>query len=152
MTESVVKSDTLEFLNQLDELSRLYLELLDLTRAQCEAADAYDGVSGILERKQALMRDIDAVGLDFVSLRERWAEAREALPEERRAEVGEKIKSLQATLREIIEMENRWHEKVAVRKEETLNQIRKLQGGRKIARAYGGAPRESGARFLDKTE
>jgi len=152
MAEIIQNTDAAEFLRQLNELSGLYCELLDLTRLQCESADAYEKMSGVLERKRAVMQKIDAVGLDFAVLRERWAEAREALPEEQRADAGEKIKALQNTLRELIEMENRWHEKVATRKEETLNQIRKLQGGRKIARAYSRHSREADTRFLDKTE
>jgi hypothetical protein len=152
MTELIQNIDAAEFLRQLNELSGLYGELLALTRLQCESADAYGSMSGLLERKQVMMRKIDAVGLDFTALRERWVEAREALSEEQRADAGEKIKVLQNTLRELVAMENRWHDKVATRKEETLDQIRKLQGGRKIARAYGRPQSEADTRFLDKTE
>lgn len=152
MTETLQNTNAAEFVKQLDELGRLYAELLDLTRQQSESPDVYHDVSGALGRKQEVMRKIDAVGLDFTSLRERWAEARESLPADERAEAAEKIRSLQSTLRELIEVENRWHEKIASRKEETLDQIRKLQGGRKIARAYGRPAREADTRFLDRTE
>jgi hypothetical protein len=152
MANTVGEAQPAEFLRQLSELGRLYGELADLTRAQCEAGDEYANIAGILERKQELMRGIEAVGLDLAGLRERWAEVREGLPEEQRSGVAGEIKALQATLREVVEMENHWHEKIASRKEETLNQIRKLQGGRRIARAYGHAAREAQSRFLDQTE
>lgn len=152
MTATTQEISATEFLRRLADLTCLYGRLLELTRAQCESADAYGDIAGVLESKRALMRQIDAVGLDVATLRERWNEARESLPEERRAEAGELIRLLQSTLRDLIEAENRWHDGVASKKEETLSQIRKLQGGGKILRAYGKPAREVGPRFLDKTE
>lgn len=152
MTETIQKAGAERLLAQMRELQALYGGLLDLTRVQCEAGGAYDGIGDILGRKQSLMRRIDAVGLDFASMRERWEEVRETLPDGERAEAAEIIKSLQSTLRTIIEMENRWQSDVMERKTETLDHIRRLQGGRKIARAYGSPARETDPRFLDKTE
>ncbi len=152
MTETTHGIDSVQLLRQMRDLRELYGELLDLTRAQCEPSDACEGIGDALERKRSVMNRIDSVGLDFVSLRERWEEVRHSLPHEQHAEAAEIIRFLQSTLREIIEMENRWHTSVLARKEETLDHIRKLQGGRKIARAYARPAAGTDTRFLDRTE
>ncbi len=152
MTETIQKTDSARLLAQMRDLRQWYGRLLDLTRLQCGSTDSYEGMDDILKRKRSVMEEIDAVGLDFASMRERWEGVRESLPEGERAEAAETIKSLQSILREIIEMENRWHGGVLARKEETLHHIRKLHGGRKIVRAYGRPAAETAPRFLDKTE
>ncbi len=140
------------FINDLEEAEAIYRRLLGLTRNQSETLRS--GVSPeLLDLVRAKEEELDRLAKLEARMgpaRTAWAELKERISGELRAEVQAVVGRVESVLRELLQTEETEGRCLAEKREETLAQIRRIDSARKVRGAYGGMP--SAPALLDQKE
>lgn len=116
-------------------------------RALLDANDL-DGLLRLIERKRALMEEIDAIKREMAGLPERWAELRGRLPADEVRKVEEVVEETRLLLERILKIEEADRQRIEQGREGRGEELRKLHQQRKLRDAYG-QKGEGETRFLD---
>jgi hypothetical protein len=102
----------------------------------------------LIERKRALMEEIEAIKRDTGGLLQRWPELKPGLPAERVRAVEQVVEETRALLERILRLEEEGRSKVERGRGDKAEEIRQLQKQKRLRDAYG-QKEEGESRYLD---
>ena len=100
--------------------------------------------------KETEMARIESITDEIAPLKKSWSEWRDGLDQGLRLEVETEMTRLEETLRRLIDLESRGQEEAAKARAETAEKLRRVEGGRRVQRAY--KPSSVPPRYLDKSQ
>ena len=142
-----------QFLGNLQESEIIYRRLADLGREQGRVLDAGDPeeLMSVARSKECEMARLEIVEEAGREIRASWSAIQESVPEVARQAVREAAARVETVLRGLLALEKQQRQSILEQKEATLENIRRLEAGRRVQRAYGGGA-SSVSGFLDQRE
>lgn len=136
----------------LERQAEHYRKVLDLSRRQVAAVREgdTDALMTILSEKQTLMKAIEAEAAAGAPALEAWDAAKGNLAAEERQPVETVHQEIKTILAEVLQMEEEGRAALGNRSDAQGQQLRNMQRGKQMLRAYGTAPPvDRGGRFTD---
>lgn len=132
----------------------LFAKILDLSQRQLKLIEAgeTDDLLRLLGEKQQLIARNEAINHVLVPLRPVWERQRENAGPRLRQPIEQTLEELQRLLTAVVELENRAQSQAQDAKEQTGQQVGRMQTGKAMLKAYGGATRRAApptARYHD---
>lgn len=121
-----------------------YEEMLAISEGQRETllGDDPDALLDLVRRKQRVMERLEGIDRRMSDARGRWAEARDAVAADLRAEVDRRADEVASVLSRLIAAEEEAARMAGALRDETLGRLKKQADTQKIRGAYG--PRDAG--------
>jgi hypothetical protein len=139
----------------LREQHEIYSELELHTRRQGEIliGGKTDQILALAQAKESTLARIESIDSRKAPLKERWRGERDDIPQASRDEIQAELDRLHLTLRGLIALESEQQQRVDAARGETADQLRRIEGGRRVNQAYGTASTTAPApKYLDRTE
>jgi hypothetical protein len=133
----------------------IYAELEDLTSRQGEIllGGRTEEILALARAKESTLARIDAIEARISAHKRRWSEERDRLPASLREAVQSELDLLHVVLGGLIALEGEQQRRVETVRRETADQLRRIEGGRRVHQAYGAPTGPAPApRYLDRTE
>ena len=148
----VPKPDGENIAADLERESRLYREMLEISKKTLEGVRAGDGeaAAAAVKAKQDILRLLDEVEARLRPVRADWRQISAAISEADRRRFEETMREIQAVLEEIIEVENEVQRQIEARRGRVIEKLRGVQGQKNLKRAYGQKQDGDSTRFLDE--
>lgn len=130
----------------------LYQTLLDLVKSQTEEISTgnIDPFVLLQEEKKRIIEEIGQIEVEVAPLKELWEMHREDVADTHREKVRTVVYEIRKILEELLTLESHSQKELGIMKDETGEQIRGLDAGRKAARSYRQSPEER-PRFMDES-
>jgi hypothetical protein len=103
-----------------------------------------DALLGLVDRKRALLEEIEDLERDLLPLKARWPELKAALGDAERAAVECALTEIKGLLGEIVRLEEEGRLLMEGRRSSAEDEVRRLLQRRRAQGAYGGAPGAGG--------
>ena len=158
MSERPVHDDRIERARTLRaallEQRQIYLELEEHTRRQGEIllGGRTEEILALARAKESILERVERIETSIAPLKERWRSDRESLPAVVRDEVESALDGLHDTLAALISLEGEQQRSVESARLETAEELRKIDGGRRVHQAYSAPNAAAPPRYLDRTE
>ena len=138
------------FLEALRRQQAKYRELAALAQEQKKVLGGtdVDALMGMVERKRAIMGDIEALEKALAPTKGRWSELRASLDEPVIREVEAAVEETKTLLQALVRLEDEAREVLERQRAATANQLKELMTKKRARGAYGG-PGGTGPRFID---
>ena len=139
----------------LREQRTIYARLEECTRRQGEIllGGRTDEILELARTKESTLDSIETIERRIAPVKARWRDEREGLPEEVRASVESELDALHRVLEGLIALESEQQRQVDAVRSETAENLKKIEGGRRVNQAYGSpAQKPASPRYLDRTE
>jgi flagellar biosynthesis/type III secretory pathway chaperone len=142
-------TDVARFLDGLRRQQERYRGMIAVVEEQTKLLSArdVDGLLALIERKRALMAEIEALEKDLAPVKERWAEVRAGLDEAARRELDEAVDRTREVLATLLRLEEEGRALMQQRRDATADELKALMTKKKARNAYG-AP-GAAPRFYD---
>jgi hypothetical protein len=140
-----------EFLEVLARQQGKYRDMRALVEEQRRVLEGtdLDALLGLVDRKRALLAEIEALESELLPLKSRWAELRaEFAPGELRR-VEEAVEETKRLLGEIVRLEDEGRAAMERQRAEAAGDLKDLMMKRRARGAYGGGPAGPDPRFVD---
>ena len=143
-------TDVTGFLEGLRRQQARYRDLAAVAEEQKRvlAASDIDGLMGVVERKRAIMGEIESLEKDLAPTKSRWEDVRRELDEPTIREVEAAVEETRRILQELVRLEDEAREALEKQRASTAEQLKDLMKKKKARGAYGG-PAASDPRFMD---
>jgi flagellar biosynthesis/type III secretory pathway chaperone len=133
----------------LEDLALLrshYVELQRMAARQQEAVAAADVASlqRIVDEKQKVLGQIQQIS----ARAQAWRRQAEGLQDPERDSVNRAVASVEEELRRLLELEEQTQRGLVRQRDDTSDQLKRINQGRKARRLYGGGA--GGERFIDR--
>ncbi len=138
------------FLDVLLRQQQKYRDMAALVADQklvLEGADL-DALLGLVERKRALLADIETLETEFAPLKARWSELKAGLTPEELRTIDAALAETKRLLADIVRLEDEGRLLMERQRSSTAVEIKDLMVKRRARGAYGGPP-AGGPRFID---
>jgi len=110
-------------------------------------------ILALARAKESTLARIDGIDARIAPHKQRWPYERDRLPGALRDAVQEELDRLHETLAGLIALEGEQQRQVEAVRRETADQLRRIEGGRRVHQAYGTSTASAPApRYLDRTE
>jgi len=138
------------FLDGLRRQQQKYRELAVVAEEQKKVLGAgdIDTLMGVVERKRAIMDEIEGLERELAPVKGRWAELRADLDAPAIREVEEAVEETKRILQELVRLEDEARLALDAHRATTAEQLKDLMKKKKARGAYGGSS-GSGPRFMD---
>ncbi len=132
----------------------IYETLVDLTRRQDEILrrGETEEILRLARAKEAEVDRIERIESVLSPLKRRWTEIRDQVAEAHRDRIEEELGKIEGVLRTLIDLENQGQAGVEAIRRETADSLRKVDGGRRVQKAYHSPRAQAPPRYLDRTE
>jgi flagellar biosynthesis/type III secretory pathway chaperone len=127
-----------------------YLEIAQVSGEQNRlvAAGDVDAILALVERKRALLAEVEAVDRELAPVRGRWEELRATLDPATRAEIESAVEETKRILQDLVRAEDEGRAALEARRQTTADELKDLMKKKRARGAYGGPP-GGDPRFLD---
>ncbi len=128
----------------------IYQVLAELTHRQGKilSEGRTEEILQLARTKEHELARIEEIEVHLAPLKKNWPEFRERVSDSLRTQVEKELAAIEEVLRELIDRETEGQSEFEQKRKHTAEQLRKLEGGRRMSQAYGaGAPQKT--RFLD---
>ena len=141
------------FVAALREQKEKYREMVTLVEGQTAlmASGEPDALMGLVERKQALMGEIEILEKDLAPVRAKWPELRSGLDAGAIGDVETAVGETRSVLKQLVTLEEEGQALLMKRRTTAEDRIKDLMTKKKARGAYGGEAGED-PRFLDRTQ
>ena len=144
------------FVAALREQKEKYREMVGLVEGQTAlmASGEPDALMGLVERKQALMGEIEVLEKDLAPVRAKWPELRTRLDAGAIGDVETAVGETRSVLQRLVTLEEEGQALLMQRRSTAEDRIKDLMTKKKARGAYGAYGGEAGEdpRFLDRTQ
>ena len=146
-------TEAARFLDALRRQQEKYQLMLGVAREQKALLEASDvnGLLALVERKRALMGEIEELEKEQSALKEKWTEIRSGLDADTLRRVEEAIEQKRQVLEALVRLEDEAQALMMKQRESTAEELKGLMRKKKARGAYGG-PGGSDARFIDDSK
>lgn len=142
------------FVADLQEIQALYTRLTELTRDQSRILQ--QGVSEDLlhlaEAKEREMARLEVIEERMRGTRDVWESVQSRLSEHQKSTVKSLMEAVSQVLKDLVALEEEENRRLLEKREETVQEIRRLDGVRKFQGAYAAAQPPGQPRVLDQKE
>lgn len=131
-----------------------YREVLMLSQQQTECIRARDAgaLMRILGEKQRIMQSLEAESQGLSVLLAAWEQERGAAPAAARSAVEEAHAEVRDVLAEVLAAEEAGQRELGQYQQQSGADLRQMQRGKQVLKAYGAAPPSERGRFTDKRQ
>ncbi len=146
-------SDVAKFLDALRRQQEKYRQMVTAVEEQKKLLEAsnVDGLMALVERKRALMAEIETLEKELSVAKGRWPEMRSGLDAAAVREVEEAVGRTRQVLETLVRLEDEGRALMQQRRASTGEELKGLMKKKKARGAYGG-PSGGDARFFDDTK
>jgi hypothetical protein len=142
------------FVDDLEEIQTLYGRLTELTRDQSRILQL--GVSEELlhlaEAKEREMARLEVLEERLRGARELWEGIQTKITDQQKARVKTLMDGVSKVLKDLVALEEEENRRLLEKREETVQEIRRLDGVRKFQGAYASTQLPKAPRLLDQKE
>ncbi len=142
-----------QFLSDIRRSAEIYGSLIELTHEQGRVLSSgdTDELIRIAREKQAQLSRLGPLDASIRTTRKEWEDDPSRLPASRREEVNEAVSHLETVLKDLLTLERDQERVLLSEKEKALEEIRRVDAGRRVQRAYAAGPASSRS-VLDRKE
>lgn len=143
-----------QMLRLLGSQRDLFAQILDRARRQLQLIDTgdTDALMRLLGEKQRLIQQNETINRELEPVRRQWEQFRDAAGAGLRQPIEQAFEQLRGHIAEVVELENQAQARAEKAKSEAGAQVGRMQTGKAMLKAYGGARRAAppDPRFHDK--
>jgi hypothetical protein len=142
------------FVRDLADAESIYQRLIELTRKQSEVLESGDTerLMDFARQKESELGRLAPVEVRLRSARESWGDVESGVSAEQRRSVQEGVRGVETVLRQLLELEEEQNRAILKRREGTLEEIRRIEAGRRVQKAYGAASAHGSSGVFDQKE
>ena len=152
-TPAEVHRRVTQFVEDLKEAERIYGGLIELVEKQDLALQSGDTAElvEIASLKEDQISRLDLVETRMSQTRKIWDTIQSSLSDNEKRFVQDAVSRVEKILRVLLELEEKQRQAILSQKEEALENIRRIEAGKKVSRAYN-LPGPEVRGLLDQTE
>jgi hypothetical protein len=129
-----------DVLDRLRKQHGKYREMADIVASQRSVFNSLDvdGILGLIERKRAILADIERLEAELAPAKADWAKVRASFSPEESRQIQATLDGTQQVLRELVRLEDEGRALLKTRREGPSEAVQEQMQNRRARGAYGG--------------